>query len=167
MKPERELNIVEPRRNDEIAESVKITMKALKDFYGVRGSSIQAHLRAIGSEFGHIVARNISTSKNPQDVLEEIALFWNDYGMGEMELHMGEPTTFILRHCYDCLGVESSDGLCGFKEGFVNAVLSDGTGGIGSAEEIECCSTGRDQCLFEVKIVHRATPATDHLVIGP
>lgn len=130
-------------------------MQALKDFVGVRGSSKKAHLRSIGSEFGHIVAKNISTSKNPQAVIKEIAAFWNEYGLGEIELKTGEPTTFTLRHCYDCLGVEQGESLCGFKEGFVNAILAERTSGIGSVEETQCCTSGGDNCVFTVKIVQK------------
>jgi predicted hydrocarbon binding protein len=144
---------VEPRQNDEIAESVKVTMKALKDFFGVRGASKQARLRAVGSEFGHIVARNISRSNDPDSVLAEIASFWNGYGLGEMEIEKGDSTTFTLRNCCDCIGVESGDLLCGFKEGFVNAILNDRTGGIGSVEEIECCTMGHENCRFRVKTI--------------
>lgn len=155
---------VEPRNYDEIAESVKITMKALKDFFGVRASSKQARLRAIGSEFGHIVARNISSSKNPELVLAEIASFWNGYGLGEMEIRKGDPTTFTLRNCYDCIGTESGDLLCGFKEGFVNAILSDRTGGMGSVEEVECCTMGHENCLFKVtKLLHEPALSSDEL----
>lgn len=142
---------IEPRQNDEITESVKITMKPLKDFFGVRGASKQARLRAVGSEFGHIGARNISSSNDPDTILAEIASFWNGHALGEMEIEKGDPTTFKLRNCYDCLGVESGDMLCGFKEGFVNTILNDRTGGIGSVEEIECCTMGHENCLFRVK----------------
>jgi len=148
---------VEARLNDEIAESVKVTMQALKDFIGVRGSSKQAHLRSIGSEFGHLVSRNISSSKNPQEVIKDLAHFWNEYGLGEMELEKGKATAFTLRHCYECLGTETGDALCGFKEGFVSAVLADRTGGIGSVEETECCSSGGNSCVFEVKIVQHSS----------
>ena len=142
---------VEPRQNDEIAESVKVTMKALKDFFGVRGASKQARLRAIGSEFGHIVARNVSFSNDPDVVLDQISAFWNGYGLGEMHIDRAQSTTFTLRNCYDCIGTESGDLLCGFKEGFVNAILNDRTGGIGSVEEIECCTMGKENCRFSVK----------------
>lgn len=146
---------IESRQYDEIAESVKVTMKALKDFFGVRASSKQARLRAVGSEFGHIVARNISSSHDPQVVLGEIASFWNDHGLGEMEIVKGDSNTFTLRNCYDCIGTESGDLLCGFKEGFVNAILNDRTGGIGSVEEVECCAMGNENCRFQVKTFHR------------
>lgn len=142
---------IEPRLNDEIAESVKVTMKALKEFYGVRGGSKQGRLRAVGSEFGHIVARNISKSNNPDSVLREIASFWNGYGLGEMNIEDGHPTTFTLRNCYDCIGTESGELLCGFKEGFVNAIINDRTGGLGSVQEIECCTMGKENCRFTVR----------------
>ncbi len=152
---------VEPRNYDEIAESVKITMKALKDFFGVRASSKQARLRAIGSEFGHIVARNISSSKNPDFVLAEIASFWNGYGLGEMEIRKSDPTSFTLRNCYDCIGAQSGDLLCGFKEGFVNAILNDRTGGIGTVEEVECCTMGHENCLFKITTLRPGPISTE------
>ena len=138
-------------------------MKALKDYFGVRGASKQARLRAVGSEFGHIVARNISSSNDPDAVLAEVASFWNRYALGEMEITKTNPTTFTLRNCYDCLGVETGDMLCWFKEGFVNAILNDRTGGMGSVEEIECCTMGRENCRFRVKTVHHEGESTNPL----
>jgi predicted hydrocarbon binding protein len=156
---------IEPRQNDEIAESVKITMDALKDFFGIRGASRQARLRAVGSEFGHIVARNISNSKDPDTVLDEIASFWNSYALGEMEITRGDSTTFTLRNCCDCLGVESGDLMCSFKEGFVNAIINDRTGGIGSVEEFECCTMGHETCRFRVKTLHQEQETAEILPV--
>ncbi len=146
---------IEPRNTDEIAESVKVTMKALKDFFGLRASSRQARLRSVGSEFGHIVARNISSSNDPKVVLEQIASFWNDYGLGEMQIEDVDPTTFTLRNCYDCIRASAGDLLCGFKEGFVGAILNDQTRGLGSVDEIECCGSGGEKCRFRVKTFQR------------
>jgi predicted hydrocarbon binding protein len=150
---------IEPRQNDEIAESVKATMKALEDFFGTRGASKQATLRAVGSEFGHIVARNISHSNDPDIVLEEIASFWNGYALGEMEIEEEDMTSFTLRNCFDCMGIWAGDLLCGFKEGFVNAILNDQTGRMVSVEEVECCNRGAKNCRFRVKTV-RQEPGT-------
>ncbi len=146
---------IEARHIDEIAESVKVTMKALKDFYGLRASSKQARLRSLGSEFGHIVARNISNSDKPEVVLSQIASFWNNYGLGEMQIEKGDPVTFTLRNCYDCIGASAGDLLCGFKEGFVSAILNDRTGGMGSVDEIECCGSGAENCRFRVAAFHK------------
>ncbi len=146
---------IEPRLNDEIAESVKITMKALKEFYGLRSRSKDAALRQIGSEFGHIVARNISSSNDSEEVLSQIASFWNKYGLGEMEIDSNEgkksgPITFSLNDCYDCIGSSAGEVLCAFKEGFVNAIIADRTGNIGSVNEMECCGSGAKRCRFKV-----------------
>lgn len=146
---------IEPRLNDEIAESVKITMKALKEFYGLRSRSKDAALRQIGSEFGHIVARNISSSSNPEEVLAQIASFWNTYGLGEMEIDNNDgkksgPIIFSLSDCFDCIGASAGEVLCAFTEGFVNAIIADRTGKIGSVSEVECCGSGAEHCRFKV-----------------
>lgn len=146
---------IEPRRNDEIAESVKQTVKALEDLIGGQVAPRHAALRTIGSELGQIVARNISLSDNPDTILQEISSFWNGYALGDMNIEKGDRTSFTLRNCFECMGDKSTDLLCGFKEGFVNAILNDRTGGIGSVEEVECCSNGADDCRFRVKTVQR------------
>ncbi len=138
------------RHEDEIAESVKVTMKALKDFFGLKSASRQGRLRSVGTEFGHIVARNITDSKDPQVILDEISTFWNTHGLGEMEATKEDPFTFTVRNCYDCLGASAGDTLCGFKEGFINEILTDRTGGMGSVREIECCGSGAESCKFHV-----------------
>ena len=136
--------------DDEIAESVKVTMKALKEFFGLKAASRRELLKSVGAEFGHIVARNITDSKDPQVILDKITVFWNTHGLGEMEATKEDRFTFTVRNCYDCLGASAGDTLCGFKEGFINAILSDRTGGIGSVEEIECCGSGAESCKFHV-----------------
>ncbi len=124
-------------------------MKALKDFFGLKSGSYQGRLKSVGAEFGHLVARNITDSRDPQVILDQIARFWNTHGLGEMEV-MRDPFTFTVRNCYDCLGASSGETLCAFKEGFINAILSDRTGGIGSVEETECCGSGAESCKFHV-----------------
>ncbi len=140
----------EARHDDEIAESIKVTMRALNDFFGSRIASKEGRLRAVGSEFGHIVAKNITKSDNPALLLDEIASFWNSNGLGEMEIAKGQLLTLTVRNCYDCMGAQAGEPLCSFKEGFINAILSDRTGGIGMVDEVECCGSGAAACKFRV-----------------
>ncbi len=153
-KVEREREI-EARRDDEIAESIKVTMKALKDFFGIKSGSVRGRLKSVGAEFGHIVSRNITDSNDPEVILEEIATFWNGHGLGEMEILEKNPYIFTVRNCYDCLAASGGEMLCGFKEGFINAVLSDRTGGIGDVSETECCGSGAENCTFRVMAFQR------------
>ncbi len=141
---------IEARLDDEIAESVKVTMKALKDFFGLKSHSVEGRLRSVGAEFGHIVARNITDSRDPEIILGEIATFWNGHGLGEMEIVEREPFIFTVRNCYDCIGSQGGETLCAFKEGFINAILTDRTGGIGDVNELECCASGAENCTFKV-----------------
>jgi len=96
-RPRKIMERPEARRDDEIAESIKVTMKALNDFFGSRVASKEGRLRAVGSEFGHMVAKNITRSDNPTVLLSEIASFWNTNGLGEMEIVKGQPLTFTVR----------------------------------------------------------------------
>jgi len=156
-KPETERDI--GQRRDEIAESIKVTMKALKDL-SLESSSVRGRLKSVGAEFGHIAARNLTDSRNPETILKEIEAFWNTHGLGEMEILEKDPYTFTVRNCYDCASSSAIDTLCAFKEGFINAILTDRTGGIGDVTEIECCGTGAENCTFRAAPFLKATSTT-------
>jgi len=136
--------------NNEVAESIKLTMKALKEYLGLRSGSERQKLQFIGSEFGQIVSRNIVTSESIENALDEISGFWNGQGLGEMEVIKGTPLTFTIRNCYDCIAAQAGDTLCAFKEGFINAILQETVPAQGTVEEIECCGTGASSCRFAV-----------------
>jgi len=136
--------------NSEVAESIKLTMKALKEYLGLKSGSEKEKLQFIGSEFGRIVSRSIVASRNIEDALDEISGFWNGRGLGEMEVIRGTPLTFTIRNCYDCIAAQAGETLCGFKEGFINTILQENVGPGGKVEEIECCGTGASSCKFAV-----------------
>lgn len=141
---------IQAREYDEVAESIKVTMKALKDYFGLKSGTQEHRLRVIGSEFGHMVSRNIASEGNTGQILKEVGSFWTHYGLGEMKLEGTEPLTFTMRDCYDCIGAISGETLCAFKEGFINAILNDKGGRIGTIKETECCGTGAETCRFTV-----------------
>ncbi len=141
--------MIKARQTDEIAESIKVTMKALKDYFGLRSGSQKERLRVIGSEFGHMVSRNIALSEDVENVLEEVGRFWTTHGLGEMQILAEEPLTFAMRDCYDCIGAQAGETLCAFKEGFINAILNE-KAVLGTVEEVECCGTGAETCKFTV-----------------
>ncbi|HEY4823333.1 MAG TPA: V4R domain-containing protein [Candidatus Bathyarchaeia archaeon] len=136
--------------NSEVAESIKLTMKALKEYLGLRSASEKEKLQFIGAELGRIVSRNIPTSESIEGVLDEISGFWNSNSLGEMEVVRGTPLTCTIRNCYDCIAAQAGETLCGFKEGFINAILQEKVAGQGAVEEIECCGTGASSCKFAV-----------------
>ncbi len=147
---ERRKRGIQPREGDEIAESIKVTMKALRDYFGLKAGSKRERLRVIGSEFGHLVSRNVASSKSPKRVLEEVGAFWTSYGLGNMKIHEEKPMTFTMKDCFDCVGTRTDETLCGFKEGFISAILDDKSISLGSVREIECCGAGAEACKFVV-----------------
>lgn len=142
--------MIKARQTDEIAESIKVTMKALKDYFGLKSASQNERLRVIGSEFGHMVARNITSTGGIEAVLGDVKSFWTNHGLGEMELLEEEPLTFTMRDCYDCIGAQAGETLCAFKEGFINAILNESGPGLGTVREVECCGTGAETCKFSI-----------------
>lgn len=125
-------------------------MKALKEYLGLRSGSEREKLQFIGSEFGQIASRNIAASESLENALDQISGFWNGQGLGEMGVVKGTPLTFTIRNCYDCIAAQAGDTLCGFKEGFINAILQETVPAQGTVEEIECCGTGASSCRFAV-----------------
>ncbi len=125
-------------------------MKALKEYLGLKSGSERQKLQFIGSEFGRIASRGIATSDSIEGVLEKIGDFWNQQGLGEMEIITGTPITFTIRNCFDCIAAQAGETLCGFKEGFINAILRENAAAKGTVEEIDCCGTGATTCNFTV-----------------
>jgi len=136
--------------NDEVAASIKLTMKALKEYLGLKSGSEREKLQFIGSEFGRIVSRGMAPSDNIEEVLEEIRVFWTGHSLGEMEVIRGTPLTFTIRNCYDCIAAQAGDTLCSFKEGFINAIFIEKVAPQATVEETECCGTGASSCRFTV-----------------
>ncbi len=136
--------------NSEVAESVKLTMKALKEYLGLKSGSEKEKLQFIGSEFGRMASKSIATSDSIEGAIENVRDFWNRQGLGEMEILTGTPLTFTIRNCFDCIAAQAGETLCGFKEGFINAILRENAAAKGIVEEIECCGTGAVSCKFAV-----------------
>ncbi len=141
---------IKPVVNSEEVASIKLTMKALKEYLGLKSGSERQKLQFIGSEFGRIASRGIGTSDSIEGVLEKIGDFWNQQGLGEMEIITGTPITFTIRNCFDCIAAQAGETLCGFKEGFINAILRENAAAKGTVEEIDCCGTGATTCKFTV-----------------
>ena len=136
--------------NDEVAASIKLTMKALKEYLGLKSGSEREKLQFIGSEFGRIVSRGMAPSDSIEEVLEEVRVFWTGHSLGEMEVIRGTPLTFTIRNCYDCIAAQAGDTLCAFKEGFINAIFIEKVAPQATVEETECCGTGASSCRFTV-----------------
>ena len=137
----------------EDAEMLKLTMKALKEFYGLNPGKQAASVRETGNKLGLVFADGF-VDGDSEEVIEQMAEFWVKNGIGEMRWDK-ETGLLKIDNCSDCLGRSYGAGytLCPFKEGFIGAVLSKKTGQQVVVSETECCGTLADGCRF--KVVHK------------
>ena len=146
-------------KEEELATATKITMKALKEYFGLSPTAYAWILQNVGSQLAHAFSKTV-TAKELDVVIERMTTFWNTYGLGEMETVSKEPLTLEIRNCFDCLGNRYGVGepLCPFKEGFVKTVLDDKLGTNVEVKEIECCGTGSPICRFTVAGLQEQPP---------
>lgn len=135
----------------ELAEATRLTMKALKEYFGLSHGAYSSMLRRVGAELAHAFSKTL-TVNDLESVVGETVRFWNTHGLGEMWISAKDPLMLEIRNCYDCIGNRYGVGetLCAFKEGFVKAVLDDRLGSDSVVEEKECCGTFAPTCKFRV-----------------
>lgn len=138
---------------EELFAVVRLTMKALKEQSGLDPKDRRPTLQRAGAELGHVVSKSMR-SNDVEGVLSELSASWGANNLGEMQIVSESPLTLEVRNCFDCLGVGYGVGvtLCGFKEGFIKAVLDDRLGTHSEVTEVECCGTRAQHCRFEVNL---------------
>ncbi len=136
---------------DAQAELLKLSMKSLKEHYGLKPGKHRNPAKAIGYQLGLDVANGIfSTSLDP--IIDELAAYWLRNGIGEMSWQDRAHLLLKIRDCSDCLGQSYGAGytLCPFKEGLLEAVLAAKTDTPYQVMEIECCGTQAPTCVFQI-----------------
>ncbi|AEH61191.1 transcriptional regulator, ArsR family [Methanosalsum zhilinae DSM 4017] len=115
--------------------------------YGINHRPIS---RKIGSDIGRHIALNFKSS-NFYDLLEEIALFWKENGLGNLSMVDGDPVQLIISDCFGCRTMPRVNRkLCFFEEGIFEGIFFESLNKKLKVREIECCGTGHDHCLFLV-----------------
>ncbi|MCD1294269.1 transcriptional regulator [Methanocella sp. CWC-04] len=116
------------------------------------GIDTRPALKKIGHDVGSMLAPSFKSSKLP-DLLNEVAAFWKEQGLGKVHAEMGVFPTIIVEDCFDC-GTLPDVGRteCSLDEGILEAIIEERLKVKCSVDEIECHGTGHDHCKFEVKI---------------
>ncbi len=136
---------------DEQAELLKLSMRSLKEHYGLKPGKHRNPAKAIGYQLGLEVANGIS-STSLDAVIDELSAYWLRNGIGEMSWQDRTHLLLKIRDCSDCLGQSYGAGytLCPFKEGLLEAVLSTRTDTPFKVKEIECCGTQAPACVLQI-----------------
>jgi len=80
-----------------------------------------------------------------------IAHFWENFGLGKMELEREDPFTIIIRDCFECMALPlTGKPECSFGTGVLSALFSAHFGEAREAVEKNCYATGSNLCRFEI-----------------
>jgi len=137
---------------DVILGAIRLAMKSSKDFCGLNPKDKRIYLKCLGYELGHSFSKFLK-SKNLEDLIDELSFIWKSYSLGRLDVSSLDPLILEIYDCYDCLGNRYGIGvtLCPFKEGFLKSIFKDKLGLETEVEELDCCGTFCDHCIFRVK----------------
>lgn len=149
-----EQNLGETEEAEEAA-IIKLSMQTLKMHYGLNPGKYRKPVKSIGYQLGAELAKILPQqgSKDVQQVVKDLSSFWMRHEIGEMGWVSNGEGLVRIQFCSDCLGRSYGIGftLCPFKEGLLEAVLKSRLDTNFHVEEIECCGTQAEGCLFKIE----------------
>jgi|Deesub1362B_J571_1020462.scaffolds.fasta_scaffold00003_624 hypothetical protein len=135
-------------------QAIKLAMKASKEYVGLEPSKEVDVMRKLGYELGKAAAKLIESSEL-NTLVKELSDIWSEHGYGKLEFTSTDPMVIEVWDCVDCLGKKYGVDipLCSFKEGFLEAILSEKLNLSMRVREVECCGTLNDHCIFHVEFI--------------
>lgn len=148
----------ERSEEEEEAAVIKLSMRTLKEHYGLNPGKFSKPTRDIGYQLGIELFKRVTKLQANhciEDVVSELNRYWVQNGIGEISWYDRDNLLLAIQYCSDCLGRGYGAGytLCPFKEGLIEAVLESALGGSFSVKEIECCGTQASNCLFKIESI--------------
>lgn len=142
--------------DEEEASILKLSMRALREYYGLNPGKHAESARGLGYQLGIGLAKILpsSPSADLDAVVKDLALYWSRNAIGEMSWMDRGNLLLAINNCSDCLGKSYGAGytLCPFKEGLLAAFLGVKLGKPFRVREIECCGTQAANCLFKIEM---------------
>jgi hypothetical protein len=84
-------------------------------------------------------------------LLDEIAVFWNKNGLGEININNINPLEIVINNCFECCSVPPVDKkLCSFSAGLLEGIITGNTGIEGTIKETECQGYGHNHCIYKM-----------------
>ena len=146
--------MVSESNDDEEAAILKLSMKTLKDHYGLNPGKHAKIVKSIGHQLGTELSTRFQ-SKDMHSVINELSEYWLRNKIGEMSWEDEQEGLLAVNFCSDCFSRSYGAGyvLCPFKEGLLEAVLESRLGQQFSVTEVECCGTQAPGCLFKIEAI--------------
>lgn len=137
---------------NEEAEILKLSMKTLKEHYGLNPGKHARTVRGIGYQLGLELANDLH-SIDIKSLISELGEYWKRNEIGEMSWEDENEGLVAVNFCSDCISRSYGAGyvLCPFKEGLLEAVLATRLGQKYRVTEVACCGTQSPGCSFKLE----------------
>lgn len=84
--------------------------------------------------------------------IENIAEFWETKGLGKLSFKLGQIIKITASDCFECeLLPKTGKPACYLDTGIFQALFSEFFGLPVRVIEIQCCSMGDENCVFEIE----------------
>ena len=122
--------------------------------YGLEayGMNPKPVFKKIGNDIGQKMGR-FFVAGSIEELLTEMAGFWQLHGLGEIDIHNLDPLTMIVHDCFDCSDMpDVGRTLCALVEGIIEGIFEASLKLSVTVKEVECFGTGHNHCKFEIRI---------------
>jgi predicted hydrocarbon binding protein len=154
-------------QEEEEASILKLSMKTLKNHYGLNPGKYRRPVRSIGYQLGMELSRVLSNEslKDIDSIVKELSSYWVKYGLGEMFWADRAEMKLAIQFCSDCIGRAYGAGytICPFKEGLLEAILESKLGKKYRVTEVECCGTQESNCVFRIEQTNEVVDKSSNL----
>lgn len=138
---------------NDITSFFRFSMVTFRTQAMMMGLNLDPVMRQTGVQMGAVLAPNLA-AKTVEGVVEKIAAFWKNYGLGTVTLAGTAPLSVEVRDCFECADLPvTGHCVCAFDNGALSAIFSHHLKIPVSAIEEECYSKGNNRCLFVISPV--------------
>ena len=129
---------------------MSLIFRSIRYIFDSLGMKAKPTFYLMGKQIGYEISRKlVSTELN--DLLQEIAKFWEKNQLGEVKILQKNPLILNIHNCYECSDMPNiGETLCAFDEGILESIFNNKLNVKSVVKEIECFGTGFDHCKFIV-----------------
>ena len=123
--------------------------------YGLEayGMNPKPVFKKIGNDIGQKMGR-FFVAGSIEELLAELAGFWQLHGLGEIEVYNLDPLTLVIYDCFDCSDMpDVGRTLCALVEGIIEGIFEASLKLSVTVKEVECFGTGHNHCKFDICIL--------------
>ncbi len=146
------MSVFATESDEEESAILKLSMRTLKDHYGLNPGKHAKIVKRIGYQLGSELSTRFHSTEM-SSLIAELCEYWLRNKIGEISWENEKEGLLAINFCSDCFSRSYGAGyvLCPFKEGLLEAVLHSKLLEEFKVTEVECCGTQAPGCLFRIE----------------